>query len=139
MAAAIMNAVDKAVRRVHTDMILSLRLFPETSLTGPRPTNSPKCTTDASGGKPDLSQGRLQIEAQICRLLRVDRPVQRQDAASEHVIRCTVDGLDPDELPGFIAEGRERSLCGVAPHHNAIVAGGQAGNLQLVVALVAPE
>ena len=58
---------------------------------------------------------------------------------AEHVIAGAVDRLDADELSGFVAERRERSLPAVAAHHDAIIAGGQARDLKLVGALVAPE
>ena len=62
-----------------------------------------------------------------------------EDLASEHMVRRAVDRLDADQLPGFIAECRERPLRAIAAHHHAIISGGEARNLQLVVALVAPE
>src|SRR5256885_7387663 len=87
----------------------------------------------------NLSQGSLQIEADIRRLRRLDRPVHGKDAAPEHVIRRTIDGLHTDELPGFVAKCRKRSPPAIAPHHDAIISGGQARDLKLVLALIAPE
>src|SRR3979411_995584 len=49
------------------------------------------------------------------------------------------DGARPDELTGFVAECRARSLPAIAAHHDAIVSGGKARDLKLVVALLAPE
>jgi len=68
-----------------------------------------------------LTQRTLQIEAEIRRLPRFDRPVQPKDLAAKHVVRRTVDRLDADEKSGFVAKGRERSLGAVAAHHDAVV------------------
>src|SRR4029079_12955840 len=60
-------------------------------------------------------------------------------AASEYVVGSAIDRFNSDELAGLVAKGRERSLRGIAPHHNTIITGGQTGDLQLVIPLVAPE
>src|SRR5260370_2386073 len=86
-----------------------------------------------------LSQRRLQIESEISRLFRRDRPVHAKNFAPENMVRGTIDRLDADELSGLVAKRRERSLRAIAAHYDAVVAGGQACDLELVVALVAPE
>src|SRR3569832_1470114 len=55
------------------------------------------------------------------------------------MVRRTVDRLDPDQLPRQEAKCRERSLRAIAAHDNAVISGGQACDLQLVLALIAPE
>ncbi len=47
----------------------------------------------------DLSQRALQIETGIHRLLRRDRTVRNQHAASEHMIAGAIDQLDADQMP----------------------------------------
>src|ERR1700683_4733792 len=90
-------------------------------------------------GKTGLSQRRLQVEAGIRRLFRRDRPVQPENFPSEHGIGGAVDRLDADQLSGFVTKRRERALRGIAAHHDLIISGGQACDLQLVGALIAPE
>src|SRR3979490_956665 len=86
-----------------------------------------------------LRQGSLQIETGIGRLRRCDGPVHPEGTPAEHVVGGAIDGLDADELPVLVAEGGKRSLRTIAAHHDLVIAGGQARNLQLVVALIAPE
>src|SRR5581483_11797233 len=86
-----------------------------------------------------LGQRALEIESRIARLFRRQRARHRQEAAAEHVISGAVDRLDAEQLVAAIAERRKRLLRGIAAHHDAIVAGSQPRDLQLVVALVAPE
>src|SRR4051794_4632033 len=84
-------------------------------------------------------QRPLEIESRIGGLLRRDRTVRGENTAAEDVIRPAIDGLDSDQPTGLEAERRERSLFGVTPHDDLIVTGGQARDLQLVRALIAPE
>src|SRR5206468_11938450 len=56
----------------------------------------------------------LQIEAAVSRLLGRDRAVRGKQAPAEHVVAGAVDRLDADELPGFVAERRERPLRTIA-------------------------
>src|SRR5881397_3674321 len=81
----------------------------------------------------------LQVEARISRLLGRDRPVTGKQPPSKHVVAGAVDGLDTDELPGFIAERGERACGRIATHHDLVITGGQSHHLQLVGALIAPE
>src|SRR5579863_8694450 len=84
-------------------------------------------------------QRTLQIEAEVGRLFSLDRAVQPKNLAAEHMIGRAVDRLDADKLALFVTERRERARLAVAAHHNLIVSGGETRDLELVVALVAPE
>src|SRR5579883_2072603 len=86
-----------------------------------------------------LRQRLLQIEARVGRLLRRDRAAHAEQAAAEHVVAGAVDGFDAEQRLALVAEDRECPLGGITAQHDAIIAGGKAGDLQLVVALVAPE
>src|SRR5579872_7047699 len=86
-----------------------------------------------------LHQRRLQIETGVSRLFGIDRPVEAEKLPTEHVVAGAIDGLDADELARLVAEGRKGARVSVAAHHDLVVTGGEARNLQLVVALIAPE
>src|SRR4051794_27595177 len=88
---------------------------------------------------PDLSQGTLQIESGIGRLLRRNRAVDGKEAPPEHMVPGAVDGFNADELPGFVTEGGECSRAAIAAHHHLVIARRQTRDLKLVRTLVAPE
>src|SRR5579872_6395006 len=102
-----------------------------------------KQSSSISGGGEDshglLNQRRLQIETGVGRLFGIDRPVEAEKLPTEHVVAGAIDGLDADELARLVAKGRKRARVSGATHHDLVVAGGEARNLQLVVALIAPE
>src|SRR6201994_4074050 len=85
------------------------------------------------------SQRFLQIEGLIRRVLRRQRAIHPETAATEHVVAGAVDGFDADELAFPVAEGGKRLLRGISAHHDLVIAGGEPRDLQLVVALIAPE
>jgi hypothetical protein len=55
------------------------------------------------------------------------------------VIAGAVDRRDAEQLIAAVAERGKRLMRGIASHHHTVVAGGEPGDLQLVVTLVAPE
>src|ERR1700689_1298396 len=79
------------------------------------------------------------MEAEVGRLLSLDRAVQPKNLTAEHMIGRAVDRLDPDKLALFVTERRERARLAIAAHHDLIVSGGETRDLKLVVALIAPE
>src|SRR5882757_4253710 len=85
------------------------------------------------------AQRTLQIKTRVPRLLRRDRTTGPKQPAAKHVIAGPVDRLDAEQPVAPVAERRERRLRAVAAHHDSVIAGGEAGHLQLVGALVAPE
>src|SRR6266436_1333244 len=57
----------------------------------------------------ELLHRGLEIEAEIRRLFRRDRPVHAENLPSEHVVRGVVDGFDADQHALLVAEGGERA------------------------------
>src|SRR5579872_3281074 len=102
-----------------------------------------KQSSSISGGGEDshglLNQRRLQIETGVGHLSGIDRPVEAEKLPAEHVVAGAIDGLDADELARLVAKGRKRARVPIAAHHDLVVTGGEARNLELVVALIAPE
>src|SRR6476620_9939815 len=82
------------------------------------------------------TQRALEIKTRIGRLLRRDRAIGGQQPSSEHVVAGAVDGFDADEFFSLVAERRERSLGAIAAHNDAVIAGGEPRDLQLVGSLI---
>src|SRR5579872_1255508 len=87
----------------------------------------------------ELRERGLQIEAGISRLFGLDRAVHAEDLAAEHVVGGAVDGLDADKLALLVAERGKRTLLAIAAYHDLVVSRRKPCDLQLVVALIAPE
>src|SRR4051794_31701418 len=83
--------------------------------------------------------GGAQIEAVVGGLLRRHLAAGRQQAAGMRVIGRTVDRLDAEQLPVAIAVHRELATLDRAAQHGVVVPGGEPGDLESKLALLAPE
>src|SRR5579872_1344094 len=52
-----------------------------------------------------LNQRRLQVEPRVGDLFGIDRPVEAEKLAAEHVVAGAIDRLDADKLARLVAEG----------------------------------
>src|SRR3954452_578168 len=80
-----------------------------------------------------------QVGARVGSRVGRDLAAARQAAPCVCVVGRAVDRLDADQRAVAVAEHRERSAFRVAAQHGAVVAGGQSGDLQTQLALLAPE
>src|SRR5581483_10698053 len=92
----------------------------------------------AASPRPRHRRG-AQVEALVGGLLRGDAAAGGEQPAGEGVLRRAVDRLDAEQPAAGIAEGGELAAFGVAAQDDAVVPGGEPGDLQAQVALLAPE